>query len=59
MADQQATPGPKDRAAAASYIAALTADLGQIARRHKLDLLGYLLEMAHMEAQNQTRDGSK
>jgi hypothetical protein len=59
MADQQAGPVPKDRAAAASYIAALTADLGQIVRQHKLDTLGYLLEMAHMEAQNQTRDTGK
>jgi hypothetical protein len=59
MADQQAATVPKDRAAAASYIAALTADLGQIARQHKLDTLRYLLEMAHMEAQHQTRDGGR
>ena len=41
-----------DRAAAAAYVAALTADLAVIARRHNLDTLGYLLDMARLEAEN-------
>jgi hypothetical protein len=36
---------------AASYIAAQIADLAHIARRHKHDTLGFLLDMALMEAQ--------
>lgn len=36
--------------AAASYIAALTEELAQLARRQGLDGLGYILEMARMEA---------
>ena len=55
MADRQETPVLKDRAAAVSYIAALSADLAMIARQHGFETLGYILEMAHMEAQNETR----
>jgi hypothetical protein len=36
----------------AGYIADLSGDLAQLARSHGLDMLGYLLEMARMEAQN-------
>ena len=43
------------RREAAAYVAELTADLAVVARRHGLDALGYLLEMAHMEADNATR----
>ncbi len=43
---------PNDRAAAASYVAELTGDLASIARRHGLDTLGYILEMAKLEAEN-------
>ena len=39
-----------DRAAAAAYVAALTAELAALARRHNLDTLGYLLDMARLEA---------
>ncbi len=46
---------PDDRPAAAAYIAALTADLALIARRHGLDALGYILDMARLEAENATR----
>jgi hypothetical protein len=35
---------------AASYIAEQIADLARIARRHKHDTLGFLLDMALMEA---------
>jgi len=34
----------------AHYIAALTQELARIARRNGLDTLGYLLEMARIEA---------
>jgi hypothetical protein len=44
-----------DREAAAAYLAELSRDLALIARRHGLDALGYILEMAHLEAQNATR----
>ena len=35
---------------AALYIKSAIADLGQMARRHGHDMLGYLLDMAQMEA---------
>ena len=41
-----------DRAAAAAYIADLAADLSGIAKRNGLSTLGYLLDMAKMEAEN-------
>jgi hypothetical protein len=43
---------PEDREAAAVYIADLAGDLARIARRHGLDTLGYLLDMARLEARN-------
>ena len=55
MSEQSADPIRQDRAAAASYVAALSADLASIARTHGLDTLGYLLDMARMEAENATR----
>ena len=47
-----------DRTAAASYVATLTADLALIAKSHGLDTLGYLLDMAHLEAENAARTSS-
>ena len=44
-----------DREAAAAYVAELSRDLALIARRHGLDALGYILEMARLEAENATR----
>jgi hypothetical protein len=40
---------------AARYLAASVADLGLIARRHGLDTLGYLLDMAQLEAEEIVR----
>jgi hypothetical protein len=40
---------------AASYIAEQVADLARIARRHKHDTLGFLLDMALMEAEEIVR----
>lgn len=53
------TGGPKqpgDRAAAAAYVAELVADLVTLARHYRLDTLGYILDMAQLEAQNVKRD---
>ena len=41
-----------ERAAAADYLAALSADLAVLARRHGFDTLGYILEMARLEAES-------
>jgi hypothetical protein len=46
---------PNDRLAAARYVAALSGDLAAIARRHGLTTLGYLLDMARLEAENESR----
>jgi hypothetical protein len=45
----------RDKAAAAAYVADLTADLARMARRHGLDALGYILDMARLEAENAAR----
>ena len=47
--------GQGDREAAAEYVAKLSRDLAVIARSHGLDALGYILEMACLEAENATR----
>ena len=47
----------EDRAAVANYVAALSADLAALARRHGFDTLGYLLDMARLEAENESRHG--
>jgi hypothetical protein len=41
-----------DPESAAAYVAAMSSDLAVIARRHGLDALGYLLELARLEAEN-------
>ena len=46
-----------DPAAAANYIASLAADLASIARGHGLDTLGYILDMARLEAENASSRG--
>ncbi len=40
---------------AARYLVSAVADLAQIARRHGLDTLGFLLDMAQMEAEDIVR----
>jgi hypothetical protein len=47
--------GPADPAQAAAYVAELSADLATLARRHGLEALGYILDMARLEAENATR----
>lgn len=51
----QEAGGAEERAAAAAYVAALSADLATLARRHGLVALGYILDMARLEAENTTR----
>lgn len=51
----QPVPNDGDREAAASYVAELSGELALLARRHGLAALGYILEMAKLEAENATR----
>jgi hypothetical protein len=44
---------------AAGFIAEALADLAQLARRHKLDVLGFLLDMSLMEAKEIVRRRGK
>ena len=46
---------PGDRTAAAGYVAELSAELATLARQHGLDTLGYILDMARLEAENASR----
>ena len=41
-----------DQSEAAAYIADMAANLASMARRHGLGTLGYLLDMAKMEAES-------
>ncbi len=52
------TQDPDEREAAAAYVAELSAELAVIARRHGLAALGYILEVAKLEAENATRNVS-
>lgn len=47
------------RAGTAAYVAAMTADLAAMARRHNLETLGYLLDMARLEAENTVQRAGK
>jgi len=49
---------PDEARAAADYIATLTGDLERIARNHGLTTLGYLLSIAHLEAETATHESS-
>ena len=40
-----------DRVQAAAYVAGLTGELTGLVRRHRLDTLGYLLDMVRLEAE--------
>jgi hypothetical protein len=55
---QSAIENIGDRTEAAAYVAELAADLAAIARQHGLDTLGYILDMAKLEAESATRDGN-
>lgn len=55
MAERSEPVEPSARTAVASYVATLTTDLAVMARKSGLDTLGYLLEMARLEAESLTR----
>lgn len=44
-----------DRAEALTFISAMLNELGQIAASHRLQLLGYLLNMAYIESYDMVR----
>ena len=44
-------PKEGEKAATAAYVASLAADLAALARKQKLDTLGYLLDLARLEAE--------
>ena len=46
---------PADQAGTADYIAELSGELANLARQNGLDALGYILDMARLEAENATR----
>ncbi len=52
MADRPKSEELTEPGAVASYVATLTAELSVLARDHGLDALGFLLEMARLEAEN-------
>jgi hypothetical protein len=54
----QASNRAEDPVAVASYVATLSGDLADLARRNGLDTLGYLLDMVHVEAVNESRLGA-
>jgi hypothetical protein len=56
-ADEPDSEGGPDEAAA--FIAETSADLSRLAQRHRLDLLGHLLRMAQLEAEEHLRLRSK
>jgi hypothetical protein len=56
MEDQPDGKESAGRAAAAEYLASMTGDLAAMARAHGLDVLGHLLEMARLEAENAVRE---
>ena len=55
MASQPIASEPGDRTAVANYVATVAADLATMARRTGLETLGYLLEMARLEAESASR----
>jgi hypothetical protein len=57
LADPNGATDAAKRAHAATYIASMTTELALIARRHGLDTLSYILEMARLEAENVSSSG--
>ena len=55
MVDRSKAQGATNRAAAADYVATVVSELALIARRNGLDALGYILDMARLEAENAAR----
>jgi hypothetical protein len=55
MAEPPATTDDAARTQVANYVATISGDLANMARRNGLDTIGYLLEMVRLEAENETR----
>jgi len=55
MPDSTSTSQENRRKAVVAYLAALSGDLAAMARQNGLDTLGYILEMARLEAENTAR----
>jgi hypothetical protein len=55
--DEPPAEGGPDEAAA--FIAEMAAELAGLARRHRLDMLGFLLDMVQMDAEERVRLRSK
>jgi hypothetical protein len=53
----ESEPKEGEKAATAAYVASLVADLAALARKQKLDTLGYLLDMARLEAEGAAQRG--
>jgi hypothetical protein len=54
----ESEPKEEEKAATAAYVASLTAELAALARKQKLDILGYLLDLARLEAEGLADDGT-
>jgi hypothetical protein len=50
---------PISSEAAAAYVAELSAELASLAREHGLDALGFILDMARLEAENATHPSAR
>lgn len=55
LPDDDLPPGDGGPAEAAHYIKGALRDLSHMARRHQMDMLAYLLDMARMEAEERLR----
>ena len=56
QSDKKGANGGETPDSAATYIATLADELAKLARRNGLDTLGYILEMARLEADQITKD---
>ena len=54
--DNDGSNGKETPDSAAFYIATMAEELAKLARRNGLDALGFILEMARIEADQVTRD---
>ena len=59
MAERTESGEPTEPRAVASYIAEMSSDLARLARGHGLTPLGYLLDMARLEAENLARPAER
>ena len=58
MATQSTSAELGSRAAVASYVASMSADLAAMSRKTGLETLGYLLEMVRLEAESTSRQSN-